>query len=1076
MALICKRSYMLDLDEPLVLNSQTVDSSLRESKYPENYLSENKLPRVLTQHIPPFRVFHLAWHKRRQQSIDNKYLSESGADIHALWDGVEFVTENLWPLMFWGMLGYDVFNYLAHSNNRYEVTFTDLVIGLPKNYHYRHSALTINLGGDIAGCSNFWPWAGMLGVTVLSGFIFRYMSRPGNKVIAESEEETSSRSCGKIFYQDFIQVFPLRKKYRIFHQQKRSLLQSRDREEKKQDIEKIQASYLPYEGQVEGLPKLKEALQLAKGLNLEPIFGFSLFKISLAITHRYYFAWKLGVDAFSEIALHRRDEIGEFALKTLIELSGRNPYIHYKLWSIGQSQNSFVNLMGYFVVVPGQLYTKYRLWALIITKVILLAKFLNDQKNCHDQDKKWRFVSEIGNYDCTVCDGDVDYRRSKEGQGCVDALSEKPRSAQEFLDTLTVVQSHGPFTRIDFSKQPWTNWPISVWKKIIHLLSSSAFDDLITFDLSNPAAEKFAITPDYLDYIADFLQFSSVRYLDLSRQIISPQGMTALLPGFRNNTRLLSVYFTDSQLTDSTFLSFITLLPGMSSLSTLGFSDNQLSGFALKSLSNFSNPNLTYLDVSHNSLQTGDIDQFPWNLTSLKILNISQIDLSNGSLNQFGARLVNSSLTTLVMDNCQIPAALASSLFNQIARSSIHTLSWGNNNIGYQVMQTIAPKLVTSDITDFNLNDNSLDDRSLNLLATSLALNITLRQLSLSGNIFTAVGFGALISALSTSRLRSLIVSRIALGDAGVSALTVVPPYQLLLTQLDLSSTSITSVGASALFYYVANSSVTDLDVSHNFLGGDIGTPLQVILNRTPLKRLNLADTLIRSENLQSAWSVLPDSSLEFLDVSDNNLNDPCAISLVQNWMSPVPNSATVLNSTEEDFDYKRAINRATPTTKLEKLIGNSNMLTEQGAYALCLGAHGAGINTTNLILSGEHLISGASRINGCPILVSFNNQTSAATPASAVSWLLMTSFIGLTIGPQISKYPWRIFTACAGAILAFPLGFPGIAVGAALGYKAKEISIGALKELNLFVTQSFHREFVFASKADEKTSQNFYR
>lgn len=531
------------LQEPLISDSQKINSLPRRAK---GYLFGNQIPQILTQDIPPFRALRLALHRRHKQKrfqevkdiqrpIEKKSgeLSGGEAEILAFYDGVDFVTGNLWLLLFWPIFTYDLINYL-NPDNHYAMTLPDLLLGMPNNDDYHHISLSVNLGGDMPRFwKSYYPWAWILGGAILSGYLFRNLSRHDKDLVVDDFNEKETRSHAKKIYQDLLLTLPYSCEYWSFQRRKRHLIEyDFEQKEEKDHQEEKEKLYAEYKDQALQFPRLASALQLAKELDIDDIVSRGLFRILILINHRSYFAWKLGVDTLAEIALYRHDQIGQFALETLIEFSGKNPYIHYRLWSIGQSQNGFAHLLGYAGVTPVRLYSRFRWWMLMITKIIGTAFFLKDLKECRDQNKILHFDSARGQDVCTPCDENfVDPERQETGQGCVDGLSSSPRSSSQFLNSLSAVQMHGPFTIIDASQQSWSAWPISDWKRFIELLNSGDFRNVSTLNLSRSTPGTLPVTPDYLTVLADYLKTASIRHLILSGQMINTQGMTALLPG-----------------------------------------------------------------------------------------------------------------------------------------------------------------------------------------------------------------------------------------------------------------------------------------------------------------------------------------------------------------------------------------------------------------------------------------------------------------------------------------------------------------------------------------------------------------
>ena len=576
-------------------------------------------------------------------------------------------------------------------------------------------------------------------------------------------------------------------------------------------------------------------------------------------------------------------------------------------------------------------------------------------------------------------------------------------SAQEILVALTTLQFHGPFDRLDLSKQPWADsWSLEEWRALFQLINNSAFNRITTLNLSASRRQASAIS-EFLEITAQYLQNSIVQQLDLSGQLLSLQGITALLPGLANNTQLNRICFSRTAFTDTIFSLFLSIIPTMPSFGELDISGNFLTGYSLNLLGNtLTNTNISSLDLSFNRFTALDINRFQFNTSSLQSLNISGADLSAGALTQFGSQIINSSLINLIMDYCQLSDSVIINLFSSIVRSTISTLSLAGNFISYQGMRTIANNLLISGILSLNLNDNYLDDNSVVLLTSSLnSTNNQLASLSLSGNLITAMGFNVLFSVLNQSRLNHLELSRCDLGDGILTTLNSTAPQNFSLTSLSLSHDRLTSQSVTALFYYLANSSLTNLDVSGNFLQGIGVEPITALIHHTNLQKINLRQTQIDNNCLHSTWSILKNSQLNSIDISENNADDSVALSLAENLIAPVPNQEIWLDSAANDIDFARSLNRTSPQTALQQIIFQSSTLTAQGARALCLVAPSSGIDMVNLDLAGDSLNPELTGINGCPCQA--GHQTSGARLSATSSEILMIGLLVIALRPQLT-------------------------------------------------------------------------
>lgn len=994
--------------------------------------------------------------KKTDDRKEQVTISPGAANVHAWFDGVEAITRTLWPPALLAMLGYDVYHYVQNPSRLYQMTLQNLLLGLPENYDYKNSALSINLGGDIASIHRleYWPWSILLAGALASGFLFQFLSSRELSLQWDDFSDKPNRNFLVKIREDAIGSFPYLSPayWRLYGSRQILLKQDYRIEEQNFDVRQthreIKSDYVTLA--CGASPQAKRILNRTTDPELSPETVDQLENILQNSSYLSYFAKTSAIAQLAQVAHWRRqDKLGARALLELKKAGNNSFYARYKLWSIGVLKSTLFSLLGYLIIAPVQWYARLRLWALLVTKIMLLEDFLQSQQECLQETKGvWSYTAAIGNYACLPCELDfAAYRPNMTGQDCVDGLLSQPRKPAQIIESLFGVQGHGPFDNIDLHRQNWTNWDRNDWQTLLALLNSSDFSQAPVFNLSQDVAGALAVEPDFLSDLADYLHTSGVQHLDLSGQMISAQGMLALTPGFRNNSRLISVEMARSRLDDSIFNTFISLTPGMASLSSLNLATNQLTGFTMKTLNNLweTNLSLTDLDLSNNLLTTADIDPWQINSSALQRLDISGANLAGGTLNYFCAALTNSSMISLTMNYCRLSPSLAASLFACVALSNISRLDWEGNDMGYSGAQNIAKLLPDSHIEELNLGNNDLDDDAVAQLAAPLTVpNTTLRILELSGNPFTGVGFHSLVSALNISLLQSLSVSQVNLGDDSVDALMITPAEQLPLTRLDLSNTGLSNSGAAQLLLYLANSSLVDLDLSQNFLLGDLSAPLLAIFNSSVL-RLNLRQTYVRVEDLQSAFQTLNVSSLQQFDISENDLGDRLAFTLAEQLLSDVPNQQQYLETMTGDIDFSRALTRSSLRTRVRKIDWeNDNRLTELGATSLCRVWPFAENSNFNLTLSGVNLNPALSGVAGCPY--SHFETSSAGHSAGVPSGILTATMLLMALQSHFSLSPLRVFNACIGAALASGFGVSGVVLGATLGYRAGNIFSGIWK------------------------------
>jgi hypothetical protein len=1053
---------------------------------PESFFVDYLQP-ILTQQTSLLRLFSIYFIKKfSRKTKEQVHLSSREALAHVWFDGVEMISGSLWSLAFLGMWGYDSYNFWQNPNNHYQMNlWKNLIAGLPENYDYQNSALSSNLGGDIASIHRFeyWPWTIVLASAMFTGFLFRCLAQVENSLSINPNEKKLKRSLFQKIWQDGVCSLPyLSFPYWLLYRSKlivmridydtlRNELSSIDRSSYKLESEptspdmkqgsgKDNDTDSPLrDGQVD-IPRDLSLSNLSDISDLSPEMLNQWENILNSISDRSYFVKVAAVDQLAQIAYWRRqDEMGDEAFLELKKAAEKSGYALYKLWAIGRADSVLLYMAGYLLVVPVQVYSKLRLWALIVTKIMGLVEFLINQRQCTQSQSVWTYAAVIGNYVCLPCGLEYTaYKPEMKGEDCLNGLTSQPRSFAQLMQNLEELQYHGPFSQIDLHLQTWTDWEKNEWQQFLSFLNRTIFAQTPVFNLSRSVPGDLAVEPDFLALLADYLPDSKVEKFDLSRQIIRPQGMQALIPGFRNNSRLIYVGLAECQLNDAVFDPWIDLLPGMTTLSSLNVSNNQLSGLALSRLAQVWNNNfsLISLDFSNNLLESADLNQFPVNtLTSLRILDISKNVFGIGALNNFCDALSNSSLTRLNMNYCRLTGPRAAELFSCIASSNISYLGWAGNEIGYAGFETIAELLPVSRVGYFDLGDNEIDDDALALLSPALsAPNNSLTDLELSGNPFTGAGFITFASALNHSSLRGLGVSGItSLGNDTVTAITSIPAEQFGLTNLNLRNTGLSSSGAAELLLYLARTSLTDLDISRNLLLGNMSLALMAAFNSS-LKRLNLHETYISETDMQAALSILrnSDSPLEYVDFGENDFGDLVAIAFAEQLLQPVPNQEKYLRTLTSDIDFGRAANRSSTGTHIKQIRWeDDNRLTELGATALCRFWPFTGNDNFDLTLSGVNLDPLLSSVKSCPystskILLTQSDSKSLASRGAMPSELLTMGVIMLSMLPH-----WRLFNASLIASLGCVFGAPGIILGAGISYQAKTIFTSVGKKFGFF-------------------------
>ncbi len=268
-----------------------------------------------------------------------------------------------------------------------------------------------------------------------------------------------------------------------------------------------------------------------------------------------------------------------------------------------------------------------------------------------------------------------------------------------------------------------------------------------------------------------------------------------------------------------------------------------------------------------------------------------------------------------------------------------------------------------------------------------------------------------------------------------------------------------TSAGAKILLPYLANTSLTDLNMQSNTFTSDISDSLRQILNHTALRNLNLRATGISSSSLMPIWSVLANSSLEKLDVSENPLGDKALTGLAESLITSVPNLMQTLSSLEENVDGERAISRASATTRLQQLTWEYDMeLTDLGVHAMCEVISSTTINPTNLSLGGLGPLN--SRISGCPYYRGEASSSSGAGQAEMASWPVLILLLGLASSHTAPSS--LVLTGLSSLVFGVIGGLPGAFLGAVAGLRISQ----------WFNPVSSHSSFFYGIPSSQKSRQ----
>lgn len=688
----------------------------------------------------------------------------------------------------------------------------------------------------------------------------------------------------------------------------------------------------------------------------------------------------------------------QYAHYRLARTEGNNPrispsvirffYVNHLLWQIGHGRRAYLdplfwsyNLGKDLVLLYAQLRTLY---AVGMYSYEIIEWWLN-RHHCHQEHKVWNYIAAKARYECSVCGNwrDIYYANMFAPQACLDAVLAKPRSAAEVL---TLMQQMAPFnySRLDFSRQNWTEWNSTIFWQILNNVtvspvSNSTRNALVELNLANGLGtispeHSPSILPEHAQILGDFLTKMSVRQLNLRGYALDANASSLLFPdaSVLPDASFLEVDLSYNPEATEALPVILELLPNTTQ--TLRLSGNHLTDQDMQQIAPFFAhfDALEILDLANNTFGVSGLNTMVDYLGSqVRVIDLSQCNLTQSDLSYFGEYLANSTLVTLTMRSVQLDDQSLMSLLPYIAdsqlryldvshnflaqesacallgvlkQSQISHLLYADNQLEFMGTTYLANALVNSSVVHLDISGNNCGDSGLQQLCRVLPFT-KVSWLNISDNELRANGIACLASVLPQGKLRFLDVSTNKLSDSGISILGSLLP-QLGNSSLSLScaDNAITFHGALKFSASIANNSLAALDISHNVFQDNGMLALLQALNGSSIRQLRAAHCQFTNISGELLAEILPTTQLQEVDVSGNALGDDVAVKMAGALISQVPHQDS-LGQIHLSRDQLRAIAGANATTFLHGVGLNSTNISTIGARALCRVVSSAGID-----------------------------------------------------------------------------------------------------------------------------------
>ncbi|PIO30453.1 NACHT, LRR and PYD domains-containing protein 3 [Aquarana catesbeiana] len=215
---------------------------------------------------------------------------------------------------------------------------------------------------------------------------------------------------------------------------------------------------------------------------------------------------------------------------------------------------------------------------------------------------------------------------------------------------------------------------------------------------------------------------------------------------------------------------------------------------------------------------------------------------------------------------------LASGIRNN---QTLRTLDLSWNNLEGSHFSVLMTALTTSHIKELLLSYNHLTDNSCADLASGIRNNQTLRTLNLSENNLEGPHFCDLMAALTTSQIEELYLANNVLTDSSCPHLASGIRNNKALKRLDLSKNNPEGPHFRDLMAALATSQIKELSLYNNDLSDSSCPHLALgIKNNQTLRTLDLSENNLEGPHFRDLMETLTTSQIEELHLSYNHLTD----------------------------------------------------------------------------------------------------------------------------------------------------------------------------------------------------------
>ncbi|MBA2655353.1 MAG: hypothetical protein H0U71_09875 [Gammaproteobacteria bacterium] len=813
----------------------------------------------------------------------------------------------VWPVIFYIALFNDWRLYNANSDLQYGTSSADIFLGDASN----QLTLSTNWGSDIPGNHAFKAGLGlMIALPIAASIVWSFIHLMWKNPYLKTDKNL----------QDYFDTKPWVFIYGMLRRLEWELLWNADIRDpdRKQMFETLKEYTSPY-----SFMRMRVASAFAK------IIAGTYVKKDSGLT--------------TLIEMH------EAAVIKLKEFITDDPnlivrlYAQYKLWQVGYSRNPAMHVVfevGFLLITIMQAFAFARYLEVVVKKSHELKTFNDNKETCETKKHElWRYVPEIGNYDCVVCDWPMVYLRDKyTAQGCLDGLLRSQDDISPYLKRLKEIVKYGEgIESIDMSSRKIADWEEEKLKLFLDVFSP--LPSLQLFNASSAIPNTIWPNDKKIEYLNQFFRTKTIHSLDMSGQNLGASNFYNLLK--TSDGWICAPYLdvTDNKLGDLGF-SYLKSVTEYCKVGTLAASYN---GVTPRGIFQFSS-NLTTPMLDELYLRGANVDQASFETVvesvsqnKIKVFDISFSDLTGIDMGNFDQKSSGCALETFEMEGCFLTDNQVNKMgpsfknipFKKVGVANNAFNSWGGTSLIYNVQYTT--------ITSLNLRGNHLDDDFIENVIPMLP-DLKIEHLDLSNCPISPEAFNSLIDNLPPT-LKYLNLSDTQFDDINLEQLIIALLTKLKnLESLVLNSTKITDLGIEKLAekiikinyplraLYVRRAQITNKGLgflSQALPGNSFLTILDISgINADSVGGAALAQALSKQNALQELYM-------------DDVPWGSAGIAVAQRLITPIDNM-DYLDRPTISLDQKRKLAEAKPNTFLTTLSMRNCNLTVETARTLC--------------------------------------------------------------------------------------------------------------------------------------------